>query len=340
MHRTIRMTTSEYDLLQAFKEYVKISGFFPKNFDDKDIVNLIIHYFSRENTISKDFILHKGAHFAKQNISLGDNLIYKNIVDMGIFDFLNEKPENKAFILDEPSEDEIKNIQGKTPGESLSSIIKNLIFGIITDPKKVVDIMVGYLFSQAFLFISYDSRSHKYSFERAKQDYIATGKPSIDIKESELSNYYSVLKKLRTDDFLSFDGVLKFSHISEMDQNEILKSLRNGFLAMSGYKSGLPPSVKPMEAFSAKVFSMSLPTMLCHKLVSIGLIYSGLKKISTPQPITSIIDNITETVLLDNNGNVETNKGKIGMDFDDIAQIIGKWVNEWEKYVKQFDKND
>lgn len=340
MHRTIRMTTSEYDLLQAFKEYVKISGFFPRNFDDKDIVNLIIHYFSRENTISKDFILHKGAHFAKQNISLGDNPIYKNLVDMGIFDFLNEKPENKAFILDEASEEEIKNIQTKAPGETLSSLIKNLIFGIITDPKKVVDNMIGYLFSQGFLFISYDNRSHKYSFERGKQDYIETVRPSGDIKKSELSNYYSVLNKLKDDNFLSFEGVLKFSHVSGMDQNEILKSLRNGFLAMSGYKSGLPPSVKPMEAFSAKVSSISLPTMIAHKLVSIALIYSGLKKINMPQPITSIIDNITETVLLDNNGNVEANKAEIGRDFDDIAEIIRKWVNEWEKYVKEFDKND
>lgn len=341
MNRTIRMTTTEFELLQSAKEDIKISGFFSKNFDDKDIVNLIIHYFSAQDKIKKERILSKGKKFLDANNDTAKSPFYRALVNLGIFDFLNEKPENKIMILDEASENEIMALRKEDPESSLSTHIKRIIFGVVTNAYDLANMMVGYLFSQAFLFISYENRMHKYSFEQAKKDYIAWDVvPKIEIRESELDNYYSVIQKIK--EFDSFDVILRYAKMQAMDEEEIIKSLSNGLLALSGthYKAGIPPSIKPMNALSAKIYSLALPSMIAQKLISITMIYTSMKTLTSPLPSFSLIDSITQIIFLDNNGAIPSNISHISGEFEGIVGHISYWNEKWRKYVKQFDKND
>jgi len=341
MNRTIRMTTAEFELLQSAKEDIKISGFFSKNFDDKDIVNLIIHYFSAQKKSKKERILNKGKKFLDANNDAAKSPFYRAMVNLGIFDFLNEKPENKVMILDEASENEIKALRKEDPEASLSTHIKRIIFGVVTNAYDVANMMVGYLFSQAFLFISYENRMHKYSFEQAKKDYIAWDViPKIEIRASELDNYYSVLQKIK--EFDSFDVVLRYAKMQAMDEEEIVKSLSNGLLALSGshYKAGIPPSIKPMNALSAKIYSLALPSMIARKIISITLIYASMKSITSPLSSFSLVDSITGIIFLDNNGATPSNIAHISEEFEGIIEHISYWNEKWEKYVKQFENQD
>jgi len=343
MKRTVRMNDMEFGIFQSFKENLKISGFALQNIDDKDVTNLFIHYFSEKDRTAKEISLQKSFRNANPKNAIGSFPLYKTLEDIGIFDFLSDKMENRILILDETSEDAIKKIHESHPERSLTSIIKNIIFIVLYNPLDVVDLMVKYLFSQALLLVPFENRKNKESLEQAKKDYIDGKMPSLNINKSDIDNYYSIFEKIKS--FKSFKVVLEQAQISQMGHAKILKLVNNSMLAHSNihYKKDNTSSVTYVNTISSKLLSIALPAMIALKLISITLIYSTMKKSNLYMPISSTIDNIAENIaensFIENIANIKLRIDEISKDFDEISPIILKENDNWEKHVKQLNKD-
>ena len=333
----IRLKEEEYSILDFFKEYVKASGFLLKSFEDKDIGKLLISYFSKKDSVNKGFIFNNGSHFIRHGGNSTKTVFFKTLLDLGIFDFLNDKTESKILIVDKDSEREIEKLQPVNTNEkrgSAASLIKYVMFGIITDPHEVANIMIGYLFSQAFLLISFENRSNAYIFEHAREKFVEGELPDIDIKNLDIANYDSVFDKVKS--FASFDDALKFAMFSEMGRDEILKRLKKGSdsIADSHSRNGIQPSIKPLDSFSTEVLSIAMPTIIARKLISIAFIYSSLKRNNSQMLSSSIADNIMEILFFEANGKMNANIEKVKEDFNDLVPIINTRVDEWKKNIR------
>ncbi len=334
MKRTVRMTEAEIYFLQSFREDLQIStGYYHEKFDDRDIVNLIIHYFSKKDSLNKEIIMRKGVRAIKERNNSINNPSARALVDVGAFDFFNEKPESKVMILDEDSEKEIQTLEKTSPYRSLSWVIKSVLFGIISDPLEVAYLMIGYLFSQTFLLLSAQKRTGKYSYEQAKKDYIDSRLPSIDIKEEDLENYNVMFETIKS--FQSFDILLNHGQFTEEDVNEIFKLANNGLgkTTSRGNKSTIQAPIRSLDSFASKILTIAIPHIIASKLVSISLIYSSLKNNDSTLPEPSPADNITKIIFFENDGDINSNIEKIKSDFTDIAEVISIWVDTWKNML-------
>lgn len=339
MKITVRLTEIEYDLLQFFKDYLNTSGFFLKIFQDKDIPDLIIHYFSKKNSTDKKTIAQRGYHFVNGNNYSVENPFFKVLLDLGIFDFLKKRTETKAIILDKKSQDEIERLNEHIPNETVSSLIKSALFGIITDPHEVINIMIGFLFSYTFLFISSENRGNSYSFESAKKDYIEGELPSLHVKESEFYKYSSIFKIIES--FDSFEKVLEYGRIPEMSQNEIIRRLKYGVDPTSTTEQTEKKLIyaRNLNAYSQEILAITPSVMLARKLISTAFIYSKLKEDNLPVMASSIVDNVADMLFFGKDKNIGVNVERISNDFNDLIPLLKLHINEWKEYIEQLEKS-
>lgn len=327
MNHTIRMTKLQFEAVKAIKEYIQASGFFSQSFDDKDIINLIFHYYSSITPGEKELLFRQGENYVKTP-SLAKNSLPRFMEKLGILD-IKGKPESKMMMLDEKTEIEIRSINKSYPGENLTNIIKNVIFGFVVNPRKVTDMMVGYLFSQAFLFISLDYFTGRYNFERAKEDFINIKLPGIEIKPVEFSNFTYVFEEIRK--LNSYQKIVDKYNLSEKDTNKIVDDMSSGMLSLTyETKESLPPRLKLLDMLSSKLLAHMLPTLISHKLLSILLIHAGFKRDNMIQSYSSVIDSTVPLIIPD------FNPGNLKNSYADVGPIIFNHIDQWENYLKDF----
>ena len=264
---------------------------------------------------------------------LAKNAYPKFMEQLGILD-MHEKPESKMMILDENTEKEIESINKNNPGENVTNIIKNLIFGFVVNPKKVADMMIGYLFSQAFFFMSLDYITHRYSFERAKDDYVNQTPLEIEIKPAEIKNFLYVFDEMKS--WTKYDDIETKFEMAEKDMKKIIDDMSSGVISIgSQTKNTLPPRLKLLDLFSSTMLAHVLPTLISHKLLSILVIYAGFKKDNNMiQPYTSVIDSTIPLIL------PNFKKEVLRDSFSDLSIFIANHIDNWEKFVKDFENQN
>lgn len=328
MNHTIRMTKSQFEAIKAIKGYIQASGLFPQAFDDKDVVNLLFHYFSSLPDVEKDLLFQQGKNHI-QKPDLAKNAYPKFMEQLGILD-MQEKPESKMMLLDDNAEKEIESIY-KNTRENTTNIIKNLIFGFVVNPKKVTDIMIDYLFSQAFFFGSLDYIMRRYSFEQVKDDFVSQIPLQMEIKPVEIKNFQYVFNEIKS--WTKYEDIENKFEMAEKDMKKIIDDMSSGVISIgSQTKSTLPPRLKLLDLFSSTVLAHVLPTLISHKLLSILVIYAGFKKDNNMiQPYTSVIDSTIPLIL------PNFKKEVLRESYSDISIFIAKHIDDWEKFVKDFE---
>lgn len=336
----IRLSEIEYELLQCFKDCLNSNSFFLKIFQEKDVPDLIIHYLSKKNSSDKKSIAQMGFHFVNGNNYSVENPFFKVLLDIGIYDFLKKRTESKAIILDKKSEEEVKKLNEYIPNETFSSLIKSALFGIITDPYEVANIMIGFLFSYTFLFVSSENIGNSYSFESAKKDYIEGKLPSLHVKESDFYKYSSMFKIIES--FDSFEKVLEYARIPEMPQNEIIRRLKYGVEPISTTEQTEQKllSARTLNAYSQEILAITPSVILARKLISTAFIYANLEDGNLPVMASSIIDNVVDMLFFGKDKNIGVNMEKINNDFNDLLPIIKMHMDEWKEHIEQLKKDD
>ena len=323
----------EYNDVLKLPVYLKVGSFFPQRFDISESVNLIINYTWKKQKKDLDMIFQNEYDKIKSiNEVMG---IFQNLYDkMGLLDIIKEedRSEGKTVILTDESEKILKELMDKYKGKTVTQIIKTLILGVLMNPDYLMDIMVRFSLSQAFLFISLDRISKKYDYKRAKEDFINMSIPRIDVKNIEIENFNYVFGELKK--LTGYDDAMAIAKNFGINEQFFKELIGYGLPSMLGIYEGdnLPKSVKPIDLATSKFFSRALPSMVAIKFITIATLYTTLKDTSgaLPGSYSTIYDKMIGILLINDRGTY------IKQNYEMIYKSMFNTVREWEEYINSF----